>query len=98
MPERNLEFEWDAAKAERNIQRHGVTFEEALTAFDDSFAYIVEDETHSFDEPRELLIGHSQRHRLLFIVFTERPQSIRLISARRASRKERQKYEQEKRD
>ncbi|MGB8644759.1 MAG: BrnT family toxin [Anaerolineae bacterium] len=93
-----IEFEWDADKAERNIKRHRIAFEEAVTAFDDNLALIFEDETHSFDEPRELLIGHSNRNRLLLIVFTERgAYSIRLISARLANGKEHKQYEQEKR-
>ncbi len=98
MTERDIEFEWDEEKAERNVRRHGVTFEEAETAFDDEFALIIEDETHSFDEARELLIGHSRRNRLLFVVFTQRAHNlIRIISARRAHGKERNKYEREKR-
>lgn len=93
-----IEFEWDPDKAERNVKRHGVTFEEATTAFDDDLAHIVEDETHSFDEPRELLVGHSRRNRLLLVVFTERDAyTIRIISARLANGKERKNYEQAKR-
>ncbi len=80
------------------MKRHRVTFEEAVTAFDDELAYIVEDETHSFDEPRQLLIGHSRSNRLLMVVFTQRnADSIRIISARLADGKERKKYEQERR-
>ena len=98
MAERNIEFESDPAKAERNVKRHGITFEEAETAFDDPFALIVEDETHSFDEPRELLTGYSNRNRLLLIVFTQRSANfIRIISARVATRSEHKRYEQEKR-
>jgi uncharacterized DUF497 family protein len=93
-----IEFEWDPDKAERNLNRHGVAFEEATSAFDDDLAYIVEDETHSFDERRELLVGHSRRNRLLLVVFTERDAyRIRIISARLANGKERKRYEQEKR-
>lgn len=54
---REIEFEWSDDKAETNLQKHGVTFEEASTAFNDEFAYIQEDEWHSDDEPREWLIG-----------------------------------------
>lgn len=98
MAERDIDFDWDPNKAERNFKRHAVTFEEAGSAFDDNLALIFEDETHSFDEPRELLIGHSSRNRLLLVVFTERrPSTIRIISARLANGKERKKYEQEKR-
>jgi uncharacterized protein len=92
------EFDWDADKAERNVRRHGVDFIEAASAFNDGLAYIVEDETHSFDEPRELLVGHSRRNRLLLVVFTERDANrIRIISARLANGKERKRYEHEKR-
>ncbi len=95
---RDIEFEWDDNKARRNARRHGIQFEEAKTAFDDAFACIIGDETHSFDEPRELLIGYSGRQRLLFVVFTQRaPNVIRIISARRASGQEQKRYEQEKR-
>ena len=97
MPETPLEFEWEGDKAQRTIKRHDVTFEEAAGAFDDEFAYIFEDETHSLDEPRELLIGYSKRNRLLLIVFTQRGSLVRLISARRVDGKERKLYEQAKR-
>lgn len=97
MAEDNVRFDWDEIKAERNIKRHGITFEEAETVFDDGMALIIEDETHSFDEPRELLNGYSERNRLLMVVFTQRANSVRIISARVANRKERKKYEQEKR-
>src|SRR4051812_13347983 len=94
----NPEFTWDPNKARRNLERHGVSFDEAVTAFNDPFALIIDDETHSSDETRELLIGFSKRNRLLFVVFFERTISrIRLISARLADRSERKQYEQEKR-
>lgn len=92
------EFEWSDEKAEANLEKHGVAFEEAEEAFDDSFAYIFDDEEHWEDETRELLIGYSKRNRLLFISFVQRaPNLIRIISARLADRSERKKYEQEKR-
>ena len=70
-------------------------FDEAETAFDDQFAYTQEDELHSDDEPRELLIGYSNRNRLLIISFVQRaPDSIRLITARVATQKERKIYEE----
>ncbi len=95
---REIEFEWSDDKAEANLQKHDVTFEEAETAFDDPHAYIFDDEEHWEDEPRELLIGYSKRNRLLFISFVQRaPNLIRIISARLADRSERKKYEQEKR-
>jgi hypothetical protein len=88
-------FEWDSRKATRNIRSHGVSFDEASTVFDDPLAAIFDDETHSADEVRELIIGHSIAGRLLLVSFAERPgEMIRLISAREATREERQDYEE----
>ena len=89
-----MEFEWDQSKATANLKKHGVSFEEAKTVFDNPLAVIFDDETHSIDERREIIIGHSQRNRLLLIAFTERSSSIRIISVRLATRKEREDYEQ----
>jgi uncharacterized DUF497 family protein len=77
-----------------NLKKHGVSFEEAKTVFDNPLAVIFDDEAHSIDESREIIIGHSQRNRLLLVVFTERSSSIRIISTRLATRKEREDYEQ----
>lgn len=88
-------FEWDLDKARSNQTRHGVSFDEAATVFDDSLARIFEDDLHSIKEAREIIIGHSIRGRLLLICFVERPQEvIRVISARRPTRKERKDYEE----
>lgn len=92
-----LRIEWDEDKAARNLKRHGVAFEEAATCFDDEFAFIYSDELHSDDEVRDILIGYSTRNRLLLVVYTERGDVARLISARRAEPKERKLYEQTKR-
>lgn len=89
-----MKFEWDDAKAAANLRKHGISFEEAKTVFDNPLAVIFEDEAHSTDEFREIIIGHSQRNRLLLIAFTQRLDSIRIISARLATRQERQDYEQ----
>ncbi len=98
MTERNIQFEWSAKKAASNLKKHGISFEEAETAFDDEHAYIFDDETHSDDEPRELVIGYSNRNRLLIVSFIQRVWNyIRIISARRANRAEHTKYEEEKR-
>ena len=78
------EFEWDAEKAEANFRDHGVTFEEAATAFDDPYSVTIRDLAHSDDEERFILLGTSYRGRLLMAVHTDRGESIRLISARRA--------------
>ena len=92
-----MRIEWDDDKAQRNIKRHGVTFEEAATCFDDEFAFIYPDEVHSDDEARDILIGYSSRNRLLLVVFTERGETVHIISARRAEPKERKLYEETKR-
>jgi uncharacterized DUF497 family protein len=89
-----MQFEWDQLKAATNLKKHGVSFEEAKTVFDNPLAVIFDDEAHSIDESREIIIGHSQRNRLLLVVFTERSSSIRIISTRLATRKEREDYEQ----
>ncbi len=87
-------FEWDSRKAAANIRKHGVSFDEASTVFDDPLAVIFDDETHSTTEVRKVIIGHSVTGRLLLVGFTERPEErLRLISARAATRKERQNYE-----
>jgi len=88
-------FEWNSRKAAHNLSKHGVSFDEASTVFDDPFAAIFDDAAHSTSEVRELIIGHSLAGRLLLVSFTERPGSIlRLISARVTTRKEHQDYEE----
>ena len=89
-----MEFEWDESKATANLSKHGVSFEEAKTVFDNLLAVIFDDEVHSVGERREIIIGHSRNNRLLLISFTERPNVIRIISARLATRREREDYEQ----
>jgi len=88
-----LAFEWDPRKAALNLAKHAVSFEEALTAFGDPLAQIVDDPEHSLSEERSILLGQSDRGRLLVVLFTERRASIRLISARRATPRERRWYE-----
>lgn len=89
-----MEFEWDRLKAATNLKKHGVSFEEAKTVFDNLLAVIFDDEAHSVGEKREIIIGHSRNNRLLLISFTERPNTIRIISARLATPRERKDYEQ----
>ena len=89
-----LEFEWDEGKAAFNQRKHRVTFEEAATVFADSLAAIFEDEGHSEEEQREIIIGHSAEDQLLLVCFTERAGAIRIISARRATKRERRDYEE----
>jgi uncharacterized protein len=86
-------FEWHAAKAAANVQKHGVTFDEASTVFADPLALLMLDPDHSEDEERHVLLGMSTRSRLLVVAFSERPPRTRLISARRATRSERRRYE-----
>ncbi len=90
----SLQFEWDPKKARTNLAKHGVSFEEALTVFADSLARIFEDEEHSNDERREIIIGHSIKRRLVLVSFTSRGTRIRLFSARKATRLERKDYEE----
>jgi uncharacterized DUF497 family protein len=89
-----MEFEWDETKAAINSKKHGVSFEEAKTVFDNPLALIFDDEEHSIDEHREIIIGHSRNNQLLLVSYTERPNAIRIISARLTTRREREDYEQ----
>jgi uncharacterized DUF497 family protein len=89
-----LDFEWDPSKAESNIRKHGVSFEEARTVFSDPFELTISDPDHSIGEHCFLSIGRSERNRIVVVSYTERqPNAIRIISARFASRQERQHYE-----
>lgn len=87
-------FEWDPRKASSNRTKHGVEFTEAISAFSDPLARIFVDEKHSADERREILIGHSASRRLLLVCFSETAEDqVRIISARCATKAERQDYE-----
>jgi uncharacterized protein len=90
-----LNFEWDPQKAAKNLAKHGVSFQEAESVFGDALGRIATDPRHSIDEERYVLLGVSRRQRLLAVMFTDRGEAIRLISARRATRRERRDYEQE---
>ena len=92
----SLAFEWDPRKALLNLAKHAVSFEEAVTAFGDPLAQIIDDPHHSPREERFILLGQSDRRRLLVVVFTERGEAIRLISARRATSRERRSHEEGK--
>ena len=89
-----LLFEWDPNKARLNVKTHGVSFEEASTAFRDPLSQTIDDPLHSGDEERFVLIGQSVQGRLLVIVHTERGDRIRIISARLATKRERFRYEE----
>jgi uncharacterized protein len=93
----NAQFTWSIAKARANRQKHGISFEEALTVFADRLARIHDDPKHSEEERREIIIGHSSAGRLLLVSFTERDRVIRLISARKATRGEHEDYEKDQR-
>ncbi|MEZ5291556.1 MAG: BrnT family toxin [Vicinamibacterales bacterium] len=88
------EFEWDPRKARSNLKKHGVSFAEALTVFADPAARIFDDPDHSVDERREIIVGYSGRPRLLVVGFTERVGRVRIITARRASRAETKRHEE----
>jgi hypothetical protein len=91
-----LRFEWDQKKAAENRAKHRVSFEEAVTVFGDLLGRITDDPRHSEGEDRYVLLGLSARQRLLAVMFTERGDVIRLISARKATRHERRDYEENK--
>lgn len=90
-----MKFEWDEAKALANVGKHGVSFEEARTVFGDAFALHQYDGPHSWSEERFIIVGMSERPRLLFVVYVERiEERFRLISARQATPRERRNYEE----
>ena len=93
MPE-PLKFEWHGPKAAANRAKHKVTFEEAKTVFGDPLGRITDDPRHSEGEERFVLLGQSDRRRLLVVLFTERGEAVHLISARKATRRERKHYEE----
>ena len=93
-----MQFEWDRHKALSNLKKHQISFEVAITVFDDPYALIAPDEKHSTDEEkREWIIGESDNG-ILVVVFTKRIQGARhrIISARKANKKERSLYEEYK--
>ena len=91
----SIKFEWDPNQAVRNLQKHGVSFEEAATVFRDTLSITIPDPDHSVDEERYITIGSSSRLRLLMVAHSEREGRIRVISARELTRKEREQYEEE---
>ena len=89
-----LSFEWDARKAALNKNKHGVLFEEASTVFGDPLSLTIEDPLHSIGEERFILIGKSNRQRMIVVVYAERGNKIRIISARLATSCEKKTYEE----
>jgi hypothetical protein len=88
-----VRVEWDQGKAAANIERHGITFEEASAVFLDPLSSTIPDPDHSFDEDRFVTIGLDGIGRLLVVVHTEREDTLRIISAREATPRERRTYE-----
>lgn len=89
-----MEFEWDSKKAKANLRKHRVSFLEASTALRDPLSATGRDPDHSIDEERFVTFGMSSRGRLLVVSHTETGNRIRIISARRATKKERSIYEE----
>jgi len=90
----DLHFTWDPTKEASNLKKHGVSFDEGSTLFRDPLATVLPDPTHSRWEERLLIIGHSAAGRLLLVVFAERTDRLRIISARETSARERLEYEE----
>ena len=89
-----MTYEWDPAKAQANVKKHRVTFEEAASVFLDPSALTFWDPDHSEGEDHQITIGRSARHRVLFIAHAPRDGRVRIISARKATRKEQKQYEE----
>ena len=89
-------FEWDEDKSKLNVRKHGSSFEEGKTVFNDPFAITIGDPDHSDDESRYIDIGLSSKGRLLVVWYTDRNENIRLIGCRKATRSERKAYEERK--
>ncbi len=91
-----MRFDWNPAKDEANQKKHGVSFKMAITVFDDPYALVAADPKHSAAESREWLIGEADGGKVLVVVFTKRLQGqvCRIISARPASRRDRNRYEE----
>ena len=90
-----LTFKWDEQKETENLKKHGISFQEAKTVFNDPLSVTSSDSLHSIDEERFIDLGLSSQGRLLIVVYTERQQNIRIISCRKATNKERNFYEKQ---
>ncbi|HBL13467.1 MAG TPA: hypothetical protein DD379_19130 [Cyanobacteria bacterium UBA11162] len=89
-----MEFEWNPDKAALNLEKHGVSFQEAATVFNDSLSMTFPDPDHSIGESRYVIIGLSRFGQLLVVAHTDREAKVRIISARKATRQERRFYEE----
>lgn len=88
-----MEFEWDQEKAESNVKKHGISFDEAVTVFYDPLAATFDDPDHSAEERRLVTIGYSSQDQLLLVIHTEHGSNIRIISARPVTASERRNHE-----
>lgn len=89
-----FKFEWDDSKADINLKKHLISFDEAKTVFYDDFARTFDDIEHSLGEEREIIFGYSNKSKLLIVSFTQRNDIIRIISARKVTKNERKLYEE----
>ena len=90
-----MRFEWDPKKAASNVRKHGISFDEAVTVFKDPLAFIFDDTAHSEQEHREIIIGMSTLRKMILVCFVERIENtVRIISARSATRQEMKDYEE----
>jgi uncharacterized DUF497 family protein len=89
-----MQFEWDSEKVTANLSKHGVSFDEARTVFDDPLYVDFYDPDHSVEEQRYIIIGQSESGRLLMVSYTERDDTIRMISSREVTPEERKAYEE----
>ncbi|HTS17550.1 MAG TPA: BrnT family toxin [Verrucomicrobiae bacterium] len=89
-----MNFEWDPHKAERNRRKHGVSFHEAATIFGDPMAVTYHDPDHSVAEDRFVTVGTSRAGRVLIVAHTDRGDNVRIVSARKTTRRERKHYEE----
>ncbi|MGP1386036.1 MAG: BrnT family toxin [Thainema sp.] len=90
-----MKFEWNSDKAARNLEKHGVSFQEAMTVFNDPLSVTFPDPDHSIGESRYVIIGMSRFGQVLVVAHTDRADRTRIISARKATRSERRFYESE---
>jgi uncharacterized DUF497 family protein len=96
-PRMTIQFEWDERKAQSNLAKHGVRFADATLAFFDPFKIVVYDERHSLQEARFFVLGEMLNSKLVAVAYADIEGIIRIISARKASAKERRHYHEEKR-
>ena len=88
-----MQFDWDKNKAESNFKKHGISFDDAVTVFADPYLLFTEDYQHSIGEEREWAIGEAENGLIIVVIFTVRQEVFRIISARKATKKERKQYE-----